>query len=94
MAQRAATHQIRRPVAAAEATAGQTDLAQHGGQRDQRPERLLAVVRAAAATSPMLTMVRVAAISRASATMRSAGNAGDLFSPAASLGWPSCSPLR
>ena len=46
MAQRAAAHQVRRPVAAAEAAAGQADLAQHGGQRDQRPERLLAVVRA------------------------------------------------
>jgi hypothetical protein len=46
MAQRPAAHQVRRPVAAAEAAAWQADLAQHGGQRDQRPQRLLAVVAA------------------------------------------------
>ena len=46
MTQRTAAHQVRRPVAAGEAAAGQADLAQHGGQGDQRPERLLAVVRA------------------------------------------------
>ena len=45
-AQRTAAHHVRGPVAAREAAAGQADLAQHGGQRDQRPERLLAVVRA------------------------------------------------
>ena len=41
-----AAHEIDRTIAHAEAAAGQADLAQHAGQRDQRPERLLAMMAA------------------------------------------------
>ena len=41
-----AAHDVGRPVAGAEAAARQADLAQHAGERHQRPERLLAVMAA------------------------------------------------
>jgi hypothetical protein len=42
----------------------------------------------------MLTVVRLAAISRASATMRLAGMPVIFSAQAASFGWPSFSPVR
>ncbi len=41
-----AAHDVGRPVAGAKAAARQADLAQHAGERHQRPERLLAMMAA------------------------------------------------
>ena len=83
-----------RAIAETEAAARQADLAERGREQHHRPIGLLAVMRRAATTTTRVTIVRVAAMRRASARIVSAGTPVIAAAQSASFGWPSVSPIR